>query len=91
MEANSSSTQLDNREELIRIIETVINHAKQVGATEAEADIGVGTGLSANIRKGEIDKLEYERDKGLSVTLYLNCQKGNLKRFVPTCLTIMIF
>ncbi len=77
MEANNPTTQLNNREELIRIIETVLNQARQIGASDAEADIGVGMGLSANVRKGEIDKLEYERDKGLSVTLYLNGQKGN--------------
>ena len=77
MEANNPATVLDNRDELIRIIDEVLTQARTIGASDAEADIGVGTGLSANVRKGEIDKLEYERDKGLSITLYLNGQKGN--------------
>lgn len=67
----------DNREELIRIIDSVLTQAKAMGASAAEADVGAGAGLSANVRKGEIDKLEYERDKGLGITIYINGQKGN--------------
>ena len=74
MSTNSST---ENREELTRIIDSVLTLAKQLGATEAEADVGVGSGLSANVRKGEIDKLEYERDKGLGITVYIDGQKGN--------------
>ena len=74
MSTNSST---ENREELTRIIDSALTLAKQMGATEAEADIGVGSGLSANVRKGEIDKLEYERDKGLGITVYIDGQKGN--------------
>ena len=77
MEAISNTTLSHNRDELIELIEFVLKQAKQQGATEAEADIGTGIGLSANVRKGEIDKLEFERDKGLSMTLYLNGQKGS--------------
>ncbi len=67
----------DNQEELTRIIDSVLTQAKEMGASAAETDIGVGSGLSANVRKGEIDKLEYERDKGLSITVFINGQKGN--------------
>jgi len=77
MEAINSSALSDNRDELIRIIDSVLTQAKAMGATSAEADIGAGSGLSANVRKGEIDKLEYERDKGLGITVYIDGQKGN--------------
>jgi PmbA protein len=78
MEPMSTNTELsDNREELTRIIDSVLTQAKAMGASQAEADIGVGSGLSANVRKGEIDKMEYERDKGLSITVYIDGQKGN--------------
>lgn len=77
MEAINSSALSDNRDELIRIIDSVLTQAKTMGATSAEADIGAGSGLSANVRKGEIDKLEYERDKGLGITVYIDGQKGN--------------
>lgn len=73
----STNTPLDNREELTRIIDSVLTQANNMGASSAEAEVGVGSGLSANVRKGEIDKLEYERDKGLSITVYIDGQKGN--------------
>jgi PmbA protein len=78
MEAMSTNTaQSENRDELTRIIESVLNQAKEMGASAAEAEVGVGSGLSANVRKGEIDKLEYERDKALSITVFIDGQKGN--------------
>ena len=77
MEAISTTALSDNRDELTHIIDSVLTQSKAMGASAAEADIGTGSGLSANVRKGEIDKLEYERDKGLSITVYINGQKGN--------------
>ena len=77
MEAINSNALCDNRDGLIRIIDSVLTQAKSMGATSAEADIGAGSGLSANVRKGEVDKLEYERDKGLGITVYIDGQKGN--------------
>ena len=77
MEAIDTTALSDNRDELIRIIDTVLTQSREIGASAAEADIGAGAGLSANVRKGEIDKLEYERDKGLSITVYIDGQKGN--------------
>lgn len=76
-ELTSTSELTENRDELTRIIDSVLTQAKAMGASAAEADIGVGSGLSANVRKGEIDKLEYERDKGLGITVFINGQKGN--------------
>ena len=77
MEAITTTTLSENRDELVKIIDRVLSRAKALGASDAEADIGTGAGLTANVRKGEIDKLEFERDKGLGITLYLDGQKGN--------------
>ncbi len=77
METINTSALSDNRDELVRIIDSVLTQSKEMGASAAEADIGAGTGLSANVRMGKIDKLEYERDKGLSISVYIDGQKGN--------------
>jgi PmbA protein len=77
MEATNTNALSDNRDELSDIIDSVLTQAKEMGASAAEADIGTGAGLSANVRKGEVDKLEYERDKGLSITVFIDGQKGN--------------
>ena len=73
----NNSTILDNKDHLLKIIDFVLSQSKNMGATDAEADIGAGIGLSANVRKGVIDKLEYENEKGLSITLYINGKKGS--------------
>ncbi len=77
MEDINTNALSESRDDLTRIIDLVLTQAKAMGASAAEADIGAGAGLSANVRKGEVDKLEYERDKGLGVTVYINGQKGS--------------
>lgn len=62
---------------LITIIEQILNIARTSGATAAEADIGTGNGLSVTARMGDVETIEHQRDKGLSVTVYLGKQKGN--------------
>ncbi len=78
MKANNKTDLLDNRADLIQIIDAVLTQAKQLGASAAAVDIGTGAGLSANVRQGQIDTLEYERDKGLNITVYIDGQKGNV-------------
>lgn len=56
---------------------TVLQQAKEQGATEAEASASAGAGLSVTVRKQEVETLEYHRDQGLSVTVYFGARKGN--------------
>ncbi len=39
--------------------------------------MSVGFGQSVTVRHGEVETIEYNRDKGLSVTVYLGQQRGN--------------
>lgn len=57
--------------------EQVLAFAKSLGATDAEVGVGQRTGLSVNVRKGEVETLEHERDRSLSVTLFVGQRKGN--------------
>lgn len=51
--------------------------AEQHGATAAEASASFGTGLSATVRMREVETLEYHRNQGLGVTVYIGQRKGN--------------
>ncbi|MCG8324170.1 MAG: metalloprotease PmbA [Thiotrichales bacterium] len=62
--------------ELYRLIETIMDEARQQGATAAEAEIGTGNGLSVTVRLGELEKIEHERDKALGITVYMDQRKG---------------
>ncbi len=51
--------------------------AKAGGATAAEAGVGVSTGLSVTVRLGEVETLEYQRDRSLGITVYSGHRKGS--------------
>jgi PmbA protein len=50
--------------------------AQRQGATAAEADASVSQGLSVSVRLGEVDTVEYQRDRGLGLTVYFGKRKG---------------
>jgi len=59
------------------LIEQTLSLCRQQGADAAEADINTGHGLSVNVRMGQVETIEHQRDKGLGVTLYLDGCKGS--------------
>jgi PmbA protein len=69
----SSQTQSD----LEAIIELALAEARRGGAEEAEAAVNVDQGLSVTVRLGEVETLEYQRDRGLGVTVYVGKRKGS--------------
>ena len=55
----------------------VLNIAKNLGASAAEAEVSLSIGQSVSVRLSEIENIEYNRDKGMSVTVYFGQQKGH--------------
>jgi len=55
----------------------VLRLAKSQGATSAEVDVHESHGQSVTVRKGEVETIEYNRDKGLGVTVYLGTRRGH--------------
>jgi len=51
--------------------------AKKSGASQAEADASLSKGLSVTVRLGEVETVEYQRDRGLGVTVYFGTRKGS--------------
>ena len=49
----------------------VLAHAKRLGASACECDVSEGQGLSVTVRKGAVDTIEHNRDKGIGVTAYM--------------------
>lgn len=58
------------------IAQQTIQMAKGLGASSVEVDLNEGLGSAVSVRKGEIENLEYNRDKGLGVTVYVGHRKG---------------
>lgn len=58
-------------QEMREVSEHVLKLAKKYGASDAELSLNRGAGLSVEIHKSQVDKLEYNRDQGLSLTVYM--------------------
>ncbi|HLR16820.1 MAG TPA: metalloprotease PmbA [Alcanivoracaceae bacterium] len=58
-------------------VESILAEAQRQGATAAEVNIGQGIGLSAGVRLGEVETLEFHRDRGVSLTVYLDQCSGS--------------
>lgn len=62
--------------DLAAVLDNALRAAADCGATSAEADIGSGRGLSVSVRQGEPENVEHQRDKALSLTVYVGQRKG---------------
>jgi PmbA protein len=62
---------------LEQVVERALALARAGGATAAEAAVGESTGLSVTVRLGEVETLEYQRDRSLGVTVYSGQRKGS--------------
>ncbi|MBI1887138.1 MAG: metalloprotease PmbA [Nitrosomonadales bacterium] len=59
------------------IARDMLAYARQRGASAAAADVSEGFGQSVTVRQGEVETIEYNRDKGLAITVYIGQQRGN--------------
>ncbi|MGB9430524.1 MAG: metalloprotease PmbA [Gammaproteobacteria bacterium] len=66
-----------SQDDLKTLVERVLNDAHVQGASQAEAGVSVESGLSLSVRLGEVETLEYQRDRGLGVTVYFGTRKGS--------------
>ena len=59
------------------LVDHALAHAKKLGASDVGAEASEGCGLSVSVRKGELENVERNRDKSLSVTVYSGQRRGN--------------
>ncbi|MDO9599777.1 MAG: metalloprotease PmbA [Azoarcus sp.] len=63
--------------QLREIAADILKYARKGGASACETDVSEGFGQSVAVRKGEVDTIEYNRDKGVGVSVYLGQQRGH--------------
>jgi PmbA protein len=64
-------------DEIKQMSEDVLKVAKSLGASSAEAELSLSVGQNVSVRLNEVENIEYNRDKGMSVTVYFGQQKGH--------------
>ncbi len=63
--------------QLKSLVSEALAEARRQGATSAEANCSISQGLSVNVRLGEVETVEHNRDKGLAVTVFVGQQSGS--------------
>ncbi|WP_079203143.1 metalloprotease PmbA [Pseudomonas sp. CC6-YY-74] len=58
-------------------VEQIIAEAKKQGASGCEVAVSVEQGLSTSVRQGEVETVEFNRDQGFGITLYVGQRKGS--------------
>jgi PmbA protein len=70
------ATQFD-LDDLKRLAEQLLDEAKRQGATGAETDISVDSGLSVTARLGDVETLEHHKDQDVAVVVYFGTRRGS--------------
>jgi PmbA protein len=65
------------QDQLKQLAQDVLAFARTQGATDASVEISEGSGLSVSVRKGNIETIEQNKDKGMGVTVYCGQRRGN--------------
>ena len=70
-------TALADMDRLSVLARDVIGRCRRKGASEAEVGMNLDRGLNVNVRMGEVETVEYTRDRGVSITVYFGKRKGS--------------
>jgi PmbA protein len=68
-----------SQEQLRQLAQDVLRFAKEKGASDAAVEISEGNGLSVSVRRGNVETIEQNRDKGIGVTVYMG-ESGAVRR-----------
>ncbi|WP_314019756.1 metalloprotease PmbA [Stutzerimonas degradans] len=58
-------------------VELIIEEARRQGASASEVSVSMEQGLSTTVRQGEVETVEFNRDQGFGITLYVGQRKGS--------------
>ncbi|MBK7766178.1 MAG: metalloprotease PmbA [Sulfuritalea sp.] len=66
-----------SQEALRALAQAALDHAASRGATACEVDVSEGLGQSVTVRRQAVETIEYNRDKGLGVSVYIGQRRGH--------------
>jgi PmbA protein len=66
-----------SREAMAQVARRSLEIARERGASDAEVEISAAVGQAVTVRRGDVETVEYNRDKGLGITVYFGQRRGN--------------
>ena len=73
----NDSVFIHTQDQLQQLARDVLGFAKEQGGSDASVEISEGSGLSVSVRRGKIETIEQNKDKGMGVTVYIGQKRGN--------------
>jgi len=73
----NDSVFIHTQDQLKQLARDVLAFAKEAGGTDSAVEISEGSGLSVSVRRGKIETIEQNKDKGMGVTVYIGQKRGN--------------
>ena len=70
---------IHSQDQLRELARDVMRHAREMGASDAAVQISEGSGLSVTVRRGNVETIEQNKDKGVGVTIYMG-EQGTIRR-----------
>lgn len=58
-------------------VERIIAEARRQGASACEVSVSAGQGLSTTVRQREVETVEFNRDQGFGITVFVGQRKGS--------------
>ena len=66
-----------SRDAMTQVALRSLEVARARGASDAEVEVSAAVGQSVTVRRAEVETVEYNRDKGLGITVYFGTRRGN--------------
>ena len=73
----NDSVFIHTQDQLKQLAADVLAFAREKGGTDAAVEISEGSGLAVSVRRGKIETIEQNKDKGMGVTVYIGQKRGN--------------
>jgi PmbA protein len=73
----TDSVFIHTQDQLKALTRDVLDYARAIGGSDAAVEISEGSGLSVSVRRGKIETIEQNKDKGMGVTVYIGQKRGN--------------
>jgi len=65
------------QDQLTEVATIVLAEARREGAHAAEVAVSADMGLSTTVRKGDVETVEFNRDRGIGITVYFGQRRGS--------------
>ncbi|OZB54411.1 MAG: hypothetical protein B7X43_03335 [Thiomonas sp. 15-63-373] len=59
------------------LAQQALEQARKVGASDAQVEVSEGQGMSVGVRNGQIENVEHNRDKSLSISVFDGQRRGH--------------